>query len=61
MIQVIYNHELHGTQEIRCHELVKKEGVLHAKNIHGVTFQTLKPERIHQIESINKEKEQLIS
>ena len=40
---VVYRHPLHGEQQKKCHELVNKEGVLHVKNTHGVTFQTLEP------------------
>lgn len=46
---VVYRHPLHGEQQIKCHELVNKEGVLHVKNIRGVTFQTLEPGRILSI------------
>jgi hypothetical protein len=46
MLVVKYNHPLHGEQNIKCKDLLNKEGVLHARNIHGVTFQTLEPNRI---------------
>lgn len=46
MLIVKYRHPLHGVQEIKCKELINKEEVIHAKNIHGVTFQTLEPSRI---------------
>lgn len=51
MLIINYKHPLHGEQKIKCNELISKEGVLHAKNIHGVTFQTLEPNRILSISS----------
>lgn len=46
---VLYRHPMHGLQWIKCHELINKEGVMHVKNIRGVTFQTLEPGRILSI------------
>lgn len=50
MLLVIYNHALHGRQEIICNDLEKKEDRLCAKNIHGVTFQTLEGNRIESVQ-----------
>lgn len=49
MLTINYKHALHGEQLIKCKELISKEGFLHAKNIHGVTFQTLEPNKILSI------------
>lgn len=56
MLIVQYKHPLHGLQELPCHTLVKKEEGVHAKNMHGATFQLLDAERI--ISVIAKEEEE---
>lgn len=52
MIIIKYNHELHGPQEIKCKDLINKEGLLLVRNSHGVTFQILEPSRILRITTI---------
>lgn len=52
MLFVVYFHELYGIQEIQCKELIQKDNLLHAINIHGVTFQTLNPNRIISVSFI---------
>lgn len=49
MLIIQYNHPLHGEQELKCKELRKKDGLLHVKNKHGVTFQTLDANRIYSV------------
>lgn len=50
MLIIKYKHPLHGEQTIKCSKLISKEGTLHARNIHNVTFQTLEPNRIVSVE-----------
>lgn len=52
MIKISYRHPLHGKQDIECHRLVNKEGVYHAQNVYGETFQTLEFARIDRISDL---------
>jgi hypothetical protein len=54
MLVVQYKHPLHGLQTIKCPNLINKDGIIHARNIHGVTFQTLEPSRILTVELIEE-------
>lgn len=54
MLIIQYKHPLHGKQNIQCHELKNIEGVLHVKNVHGVTFQTIEATRIDHIHPISQ-------
>lgn len=59
MLLVQYQHPLHGLQEISCHTLVKTEEGLHAKNIHGATFQLL--DETHVMSVSTKEETKYLS
>lgn len=49
MLELHYQHPMHGLQIIKCHQIIKVDGSVHVKNIHGVTFQVIDAERIAQI------------
>lgn len=49
MLVLHYQHPMHGKQVITCHQIIKLDGSVHVKNIHGVTFQIIDADRITQI------------